>query len=142
MDRVRLLLAEDHKQMCEMISRVVKGEFEVVGAVGDGQALVEAEYRLKPDICIVDISMPVLDGFEAARLLQRSGSTVKIIFLTAHAHMAFLDAALDAGALGYVLKPRMASDLCPAIREVMAGRQFISPSLLQATSSGTSENLP
>ena len=132
MGRVRLLLAEDHKQMREMIVRMVEPEFEVVEAVGDGQALLEAESRLKPDVCVVDISMPILDGIAAARFLQQRGSIAKVIFLTAHTAGAFLEAALETGALGYVLKPRIASDLFLAIREAMAGRQFISPSIGQA----------
>src|SRR5262245_19751484 len=127
--RARLLLAEDHKEMREMIVRLVECEFEVVGAVGDGQALLEAESRLKPDVCVIDISMPILNGIEAAILLQQNGSTAKIIFLTAHAQVTFLEAAIETGALGYVLKPRMVSDLGLAIREVLANRQFISPSL-------------
>jgi DNA-binding NarL/FixJ family response regulator len=134
MGRVRLLLAEDHKQMREMITRIVEREFELVGAVGDGQALVEAESRLKPDVCVLDISMPILDGIEAASFLQQSGSIAKIVFLTGHTNRAFLEAALKTGALGYVLKPRMVSDLLLAIREAMAGRQFISPSTDQASS--------
>jgi DNA-binding NarL/FixJ family response regulator len=132
--KVRLLLAEDHKEMREMIVRILEREFEVVGAVGDGRALLEAESRLKPDVCVVDISMPIMNGIEAAIMLHQNGSIAKIVFLTVHAQKAFLEAALGAGALGYVLKPRMASDLRPAIREVMADRQFISPFLPPASS--------
>ena len=140
MEKIRLLLAEDHKEMREMIVRMLEREFEVVGEASDGQSLLEAESRLKPDVCVLDISMPILNGIEAASLLQKSGSIAKIVFLTVHEHTAFLEAALEAGALGYVLKPRMASDLCPAIREVMAGRLFISP-LMPPVYSGSSENL-
>jgi DNA-binding NarL/FixJ family response regulator len=126
-EKIRLLLAEDHKEMREMIVRMLDREFEVVGEASDGRALLEAESRLKPDVCILDISMPILNGIQTAILLQQSGSIAKIVFLTVHEHMAFLEAALEAGARGYVLKPRMSSDLCLAIREVMAGRLFISP---------------
>jgi len=126
-DRARLLLAEDHKEMRDLIARMVGREFEVVGAVGDGRALLEAESRLKPDICVIDISMPILNGIEAANLLQQSESTAKIVILTAHADKDFLETALEAGALGYVLKPRMTSDLLLAIREAMSDRMFISP---------------
>lgn len=129
MARTRLLLAEDHEQMREMTVRILEREFDMVGAVGDGQALLEAEARLKPDVCVLDISLPTLSGIEAALLLRQSGSLAKIVFLTVHAQEVFLEAALEAGALGYVLKPRMASDLCLAIREAISGRQFISPSL-------------
>lgn len=141
MKRVRLLLAEDHKEMREMIARLVEREFEVVGAVADGQALLEAESRLKPDVCVIDISMPILNGIEAVNLLRQSRSNAKIIFLTAHAHRAFLAAALEAGALGYVLKPRMASDLLLAIREAMSNHLFISPSMPPASSGDNSGDL-
>ena len=126
MKRARVLLAEDHKRMREKIARVVERE---VGAVGDGQALLEAESRLNPDVCILDISMPILNGIETANLIQQSRSKTKIIFLTSHEHNSFLEAALKTGALGYVLKPRMASDLRPAIREALADNLFISPSM-------------
>lgn len=140
MNPVRLLLAEDHEQMRETIARILEPEFEVVGVVGDGQALLEAESRLKPDVCVVDISMPILDGLEAAGLLQKSGSIAKIVFLTACERREFLETALEAGALGYVLKPRIASDLILAIREAMAGRQFISPSMSNPPFSAAIEN--
>jgi len=136
--RTRLLLAEDHQAMREMIVHILEREFDVVGAVGDGQALLEAEARLKPDVCIIDISMPVLSGLEAALLLRQNGSSVKIIFLTVHAQEVFLEAALEAGAVGYVLKPRMASDLRLAVQEAVSGRQFISPSLSSASGDGNS----
>ena len=140
MAKVRLLLAEDHKEMREMIVRILGREFEVVGAVGDGQALLEAERKAKPDVCVIDISMPILNGIEAAIFLQQKGSIAKIVFLTMHGQAAFLKAALEAGALGYVLKPRMASDLLPAIREAMSNRLFISPSILPPSSGNKNEN--
>jgi DNA-binding NarL/FixJ family response regulator len=139
-EKIRLLLAEDHQEMREMIVRILDREFEVVGEASDGQALLEAEPRLKPDVCILDISMPILNGIQAAILLKQRGSIAKIVFLTVHGDTAFLEAALEAGALGYILKPRMASDLCPAIREVMAGRLFISP-FMPPANSGSSETL-
>src|SRR6185295_7504370 len=132
MVRTRLLLAEDHQEMRARTVRMLEREFDVVGAVGDGQALLEAESRLKPDVCILDISMPILNGIEVAILLRQSGSVAKIIFLTMHTQAAFLEAALEAGALGYVLKPRMVSDLHLAIREALSDRLFISPSLPSA----------
>jgi DNA-binding NarL/FixJ family response regulator len=127
--RIRLLLAEDHQEMRKMIVRILEREFDVVGAVGDGQALLEAESRLKPDVCVIDISMPFLSGIETAILLRQSGSLVKIVFLTVHAQDMFVEAAMEAGALGYVLKPRMASDLRLAVQEAFSGRPFVSPSL-------------
>jgi DNA-binding NarL/FixJ family response regulator len=138
--KARLLLAEDHKEMREMIVSILEREFVVVGAVGDGQALLEEERRSKPDVCVIDISMPVLNGIEAANLLQQKGSMAKIVFVTMHGQSAYLEAALEAGALGYVLKPRMGSDLVPAIREAMSDRLFISPSLLPQSASTNREN--
>src|ERR1044072_1061632 len=123
-----------------MIVRILGREFEVGGAVGDGQALLEAERKAKPDVCVIDISMPILNGIEAAIFLQQKGSIAKIVFLTMHGQAAFLKAALEAGALGYVLKSRMASDLLPAIREAMSDRLFISPSILPPSSGNKNEN--
>jgi DNA-binding NarL/FixJ family response regulator len=130
LDRIRLLVAEDHKEMCAKTVRELEVEFEVVGTVGDGQAMLEAEYKIKPDVCVMDISMPSLSGIEAAVALRQRGSRAKIVFLTVHEDQAFVDAALETGALGYVVKPRMMQDLRLAIREAVAGRVFISHPLL------------
>ena len=101
-------------------------EFEVVGAVDSGPALLEAAARLKPDICVLDISMPSLSGIEAATRLKLSDSSTKVIFLTIHNDSDFVGAAFKSGANGYVFKTRMAADLVVAVREVMAGRTFLS----------------
>ncbi|HWN99647.1 MAG TPA: response regulator transcription factor [Blastocatellia bacterium] len=127
MDRTRLLLAEDHKEMCDKAVRELEVEFDVVGTVGDGQAMLEAESLTRPDVCVMDISMPQMSGIEAATILKQRGSTAKIVFLTVHEDQAFVDAALASGASAYVVKPRMMQDLRLAIREVLAGRVFISP---------------
>jgi len=103
--------------------------FEVVGRVGDGQSLFEAAMKLQPDIIISDISMPILSGIEAANKLKVSDSRAKIVFLTVHSDPELVHACLATGALGYVVKSRMATDLVPAIREARAGRIFISPPL-------------
>jgi DNA-binding NarL/FixJ family response regulator len=109
--------------------RLLEREFEVLQPVENGEELLEAAIRLKPDLCVIDISMPMLNGIEAATRLKDSGSTAKIIFLTIHEDTDFLAAAFQAGASGYVVKPRMASDLRDAIREVLAGGKYISPSM-------------
>ena len=129
MERARILLAEDHKGMRDRVVRMLEREFEMLEPVKDGRALIEAEARLKPDVCLIDISMPVVNGIEAAAHLKENGSKAKLIFLTIHEDLDFLVAALKAGASGYVVKPRMASDLRAAIREALAGRTFISSSL-------------
>lgn len=127
MARARILLADDHKEIREKVMQQLDPEFEVVGAVEDGNALMKAASRMKPDVCVVDISMPIMNGLEAVTEMKASGSTVKIVFLTVHEDPDFLKAALDAGASGYVVKSRVASDLSPAIRAALAGRLFISP---------------
>jgi DNA-binding NarL/FixJ family response regulator len=127
--RARILLADDHKGMRDRVVRMLERDFEMLEPVKDGSALLEAAARYQPDVCLLDISMPVLNGIEAAAQLKESGSTAKIIFLTIHEDLDFLVAALRAGASGYVVKPRMASDLRVAIKEVLAGRTYISSSL-------------
>jgi len=127
--RARILLAEDHKGMRDRVVRLLGREFEMLEPVEDGRALLEAAARLQPDVCLLDISMPVVNGIEAAAQLKASGAKTKIIFLTIHEDTDFLVAALKAGASGYVVKPRMASDLRAAVKEVLAGRTYISSSL-------------
>ena len=127
MPRTRILLADDHKGMRDRVVRLLESEFEVVGAVGDGRSLLEVAPLMKPDVCVIDISMPVISGIEAAALLKENGSTAKIIFLTVHEDPDFVQAALETGALGYVVKSKMASDLRTAVKAAMAGRLFISP---------------
>lgn len=125
----RLLLADDHAALREKAIRVLEVEYSVMEAVGNGQEMLDAESRIKPDAVILDISMPIMTGLEAATRLKQRGSAAKVIFLTVHAEAAFLRAALDAGAVGYVIKLRLATDLCLAVREAMAGRVFVSPPL-------------
>lgn len=133
MTRARILLADDHKGMRDRVVRLLEREFEMLEPVQDGRALLEAASRLKPDVCLMDISMPLINGIEAAAQLKESGSKAKIIFLTIHEDPDFLVAALKAGASGYVVKPRMSSDLRAAVKEVLAGRTYISSSLSSST---------
>ena len=126
MKRARILVAEDHNLVRNRVVRLLNREFEVVGAVDNGPALLEAAARLKPDICVLDISMPSLSGIEAATRLRLSDSSTKVIFLTIHNDSDFVGAAFKSGAKGYVFKTRMAADLVVAVREVMAGRTFLS----------------
>jgi len=106
---------------------LLKRDFEVLAAVTNGEALLEAAARLKPDVCIIDISMPLLNGIDTATHLKKSSSPAKIIFLTIHNDSDSVGAAFKSGAEGYVFKTRMAADLVVAIREVLAGRTFLSP---------------
>jgi DNA-binding NarL/FixJ family response regulator len=91
--------------------------------------LLEEAARLEPDVLVVDISMPVLNGIEAVRQLRAAGSRAKIVFLTVHQDAAYVHAAVAAGANGYVAKCHLATDLCLALREALAGRSFVSPSI-------------
>jgi DNA-binding NarL/FixJ family response regulator len=130
LNKVSILLADDHPSFPKLVESLLKPAFDVLGIVFDGESILEAYTRLKPDIIVTDISMPVLSGIEAAVRLRKSGCTAKVIFLTVHADPDFVRAALSTGALGYVVKPRVATDLLAAIKEVLEGRVFISPYLL------------
>jgi len=101
---------------------------------GDGRAAFEAAFVLKPEAVVFDISMPVLSGLAAAARLAESPQPPCVIFLTVHEDQDFVDAAFNVGALGYVLKRRLGTDLIPAIRAALAGRAFVSPSLMPAAS--------
>jgi DNA-binding NarL/FixJ family response regulator len=129
MKRMRVFLADDHEAVLRATAALLGPDFEIVGTATDGQSLIESTLRLKPDLLIVDISMPVLSGIEAIRRLRQTGATAKVVFLTVHDDPDFAQAAIAAGASGYVIKPRMASDLIPAIKEVLAGRSFVSPTI-------------
>ena len=109
--------------------RVLGQAHKVVGAVSNGLELLETAGRLDPDVIVLDISMPGLDGFEAARRLKRAGCRSKLVFLTVWEDPDFAREAMELGADGYVVKSRLASDLIPAISEVLAGRTFVSPTL-------------
>ena len=126
MARARILVAEDHELMRDRVVRLLKRDFDVVAAVSNGEALLEAAIRLQPDVCVLDISMPLLSGIETVNHLKQSASTAKVIFLTIHNDSDFVGAAFKSGAEGYVFKTRMAADLLVAVREVLAGRTFLS----------------
>ena len=130
MARARILLADDHQEMRERVVRLLGHEFDILDPVEDGSALLEAASKLQPDVCLLDISMPVVNGIEAATRLKERGATAKIIFLTIHEDLDFVQAALKTGASGYVVKRRMASDLRTAVKEALAGRTFISTLVL------------
>ena len=124
--KVRILLADDHLDSLETIERQLKPEFEVVGKVLDGRRLLEEAMRLKPDVIVSDISLPLLNGIEAADQLKESGCQSRIVFLTVHSDPDFVRECLATGALGYVVKSRIGAELLPAIREALAGHTFTS----------------
>jgi DNA-binding NarL/FixJ family response regulator len=126
---VRILLADDHPDLLLIVTDLLDPVFDVVGVVGDGQSLLNAAAYLQPDVLVIDISMPVLTGIEAAQKLKERCNTARIVFLTVHDDPDFVRASLATGAFGYVVKPRVATDLVHAIREALADRIFISPSV-------------
>ena len=132
MRKIRILLADDHRRLLELVQRLLEPTFDVVTCVEDGESLVEAAGKLQPDVIVTDISMPKLNGIEAADRLRESGSSSKIVFLTVHADPDFVQAALKTGALAYVSKHRVNTDLVVAIGEAVAERMFVSPLRLAA----------
>lgn len=124
MGRPRILVADDHEEVRNTVVRLLRRRFEVLGALGDGPAFLEAVARLKPDLCVLDISMPEMSGIEVAQRIKQSDSRIRIVFLTLHDDCDFKTAALATGAEGYVMKARMGGDLLFAITEVLAGRRF------------------
>jgi DNA-binding NarL/FixJ family response regulator len=131
---VRILLADDHPNVLVIVTDLLSTLFDVVGTFGDGESLLNAASNLRPDALVIDVSMPILTGFEVAQKLKERGNTGRIIFLTVHDDLDFVRASLAAGAFGYVIKPRLATDLVPAIHEALADRIFISPSVRGALS--------
>jgi DNA-binding NarL/FixJ family response regulator len=128
--RARILLADDHTIMAEGLrSLLVENNQDVVGVVADGRALLDTALSLKPDMVIVDISMPLLNGLDAAVKLKQLFPAVKIVFLTMKSDPNLAAAVLDLGPVGYVLKNSAASELMTAIGEVMRGKSYITPQL-------------
>jgi DNA-binding NarL/FixJ family response regulator len=127
---VRVLLADDSPSMLQAARLILEPEFQIVGTVDDGKGVVEAMESLRPDVIILDISMGLMNGLEAARLLTRTGSKAKIVFLTVHKDQEFIEEAFSAGAMGYVIKPRLGTDLVIAVREALMGHTFVSPDLI------------
>ncbi len=121
-----VLIADDHFTVLESVVPMLKHFFNVVGTASDGKAAVEAEDRLHPDVVVLDISMPVMSGIDAAKQMRKHGSKARIVFLTVHEDADILAAAKAAGGKGYVVKGRLGTDLIPAINEVLAGRDFVS----------------
>ena len=129
--RPRLLLADDHTIVVDGLRHLLEPEFDLIGVVGDGAALVEHANKLRPDVIVTDISMPRLSGIEATRRLKAGGSCSKIIFLTMHMDVEVAAEAFRAGASGYVLKHSATQILSYAIWEALKGRQFVSPRIAE-----------
>jgi DNA-binding NarL/FixJ family response regulator len=127
MKRPRVLLADDHKIVLEGLRSLLEPEFEIVGAVEDGRALVAEAKRLGPDVVVADISMPGLNGIDAARQIRKMDERMKIVFLTMHADVSYAAEAFNAGAAGFVLKHSAPQELMTAIRDAMQGRTYVTP---------------
>jgi DNA-binding NarL/FixJ family response regulator len=127
MTKPRILLADDHRMLAEGLRRLLEPEFDLVGIVEDGRALLVAAEKLQPDVIVVDISMPLLNGIEAVRQIKKSHKGIKIVFLTMHPDVTYAASAFEAGASGYVLKHSAPSELIAAITSVLAGQQYVTP---------------
>ena len=127
MKKPRVIMADDHSLILAGLRRLVEAECEVVGTVEDGRTLVETAQKLRPDLILLDISMPLLNGLEAARQLHKLVPESKLIFLTMHASPTYATEAFQAGASGYLLKRSAASELSQAIQSVMQGQQYLTP---------------
>ena len=127
MRHARVLLADDHTIVAQGLASLLREDFDLAGTVGDGQALLDAAQRLRPDVIVADMAMPVMDGLEALHRLKSARLDAKVIFLTMHADAQLATAALRAGASGYVLKHSAGEELITAIQEVLQGRTYLTP---------------
>ena len=128
MSRPRVLLADDHQMLMDALKSVLEPRCEVVGAVGDGRALLAAAVRLQPDVVVLDIGMPELNGLEAARQLRRSLPKVKLIFMTMNQDPYLVGEAFRAGASAFLMKQAAALELTDAIEKVLKGGSYVTPS--------------
>jgi DNA-binding NarL/FixJ family response regulator len=129
MTKPRILLADDHRMVAEGLKGILTEEFELVGIVEDGRAMVAAARKLRPDVIVADISMPLLNGIDALAPLKQDNPDVRVVFLTMHRDAAYARRALDAGASGFVLKHSAPAELVLAVRAALQGRTFITPDL-------------
>jgi DNA-binding NarL/FixJ family response regulator len=127
MDKPRVLIADDHQILAQGLRGLLEPEFDVVGVVADGRELVTSAKKYRPDVIIADVTMPALNGIEAAAQLSASGVKAKVVFLTMHKDVAYARRALEAGAKGFVLKHSVASELVTAVREALQGRTYLTP---------------
>ncbi len=129
--KARVLLVDDHRIVTEGLRALLEPEFQIVGTVDDGRAAVEASGDLKPDVVVLDISMPSLNGLEAARQIRKLSPKVKIVFLTMHNDITYVRKAFEAGASAYVIKHSASLDLRLAIQEALSGRTYITPAVVK-----------
>lgn len=125
----RILVADDHRAMLDTLVRMLSRDFDVVAAVMDGVAVVTQAEQLEPDLLVMDIAMPGLNGIAAAARLKAHGSNAKVVFVTNMRDREFVQESLALGNIGFVVKDRLVADLLPAIRHVLSGETFVSPTV-------------
>ncbi len=129
MSKPRVILAEDHVMVSEGLIKLLETDFTIVGSVTDGRALIQAVKAHTPDIAVIDIALPLLNGLEAARQIKKCEPHTKLIFLTMHAEEQYVKEAFQAGGSGYILKQSASTELLFAMNEVFRGRTYVSPSI-------------
>jgi|SRR5215471_14002582 len=127
MGGTRVLLADDAPEILARVTELLQSDFDVIGSAQNGAQAMDAAAKLNPDLVVLDISMPILNGIQVASRLRQAGCRAKVIFLTVHDDQDYVEAAFSVGAQGYVLKPRLATDLIPAIKWVLQGHRYTSP---------------
>jgi DNA-binding NarL/FixJ family response regulator len=132
MKRIRILLADDHTLFCSLLRDLLEPEYEVVGSVSDGQELLKSALSLRPDVVLVDIGMPSLNGLDAGRRLKQTIPQVKLIYLTMNNNVEYAREALQAGATAFVLKNALSSELLQAIRDALRGVSYVAPEIRRA----------
>jgi DNA-binding NarL/FixJ family response regulator len=138
--RVRVLLVDDHRIVAEGLKRLLVAEFDLVGVVEDGRAMVEAAKALQPDVIVADITMPHLNGIEALERIKKFDPHMRVVFLTMHSDIGYARRALAAGALGFVLKHSAPEELVLAVHAASKGRTFITPTLAGQVLQGLTQN--
>jgi len=140
--RTKVLLADDHAIVAEGLATLLKDHFDLLETVGDGSALIDAARKLRPDVIVTDMAMPVLSGLEALRRLKATRNEAKVIFLTMHADAQLATEAFRAGASGYVLKQSAGEELIAAIQEVLKGRTYLTPLITKNVIANLTEATP
>jgi len=126
MTRIRVLIADDHNLVAELCKKLLEPEYEVIGTVGDGRALVKAAAELKPDVILIDVAMPILNGLDAGQQIKEMFPAVKLIYLTMNPDAELTAEAFRRGAAGYLLKTCAASEMVTCVREVLRGKTYMS----------------
>ena len=140
--RPRILLADDHSITLAGIRSVIEKEYDVAGEVTDGRTLITETLKLRPDVVILDVSMPLLNGIEAAKQIKQSWPSAKLLFVSMHANLMYVREAMNAGACGYLIKTSAAEELLPAVRAVLQGNEYITPALAADAAVGARSSAP